>query len=113
MVDFENELFVLDRKAGMVTGKVTSDEAASMLFSDPRFPMMLVGSQPNRKARRGPLLIRCYDAAGKKLRFSGRFPIDYGIRSVDYRVSHPQAFDLTVNGASFRVQSAAAADLQD
>lgn len=113
MVDFENELFVLDRQAGMVTGKVTSDEAASMLFSDPRFPMMLVGSQPNRKARRGPLLIRCYDAAGKKLRFSGRFPIDYGIRSVDYRVSHPQAFDLTVNGASFRVQSAAAADLQD
>lgn len=104
-IEFADELFVLDRKTGTVTAKVAAGKGASLSFQDPRFPMMLVMSQPNRDARRGPLNVRCFGVTGKRLLFKGRFPFDSSVRSLGYSVNRLRSFDLMVNGASFRIEA--------
>lgn len=104
-IDFQDELFVIDRQTGTVTAKITSDDAASLSFQDPRFPMILVTAQPNRASRRGPLKLRCFGVNGKKLRFDGRLPFDSLVRSLDYSVNRVRSFDVAVNGASFRIEA--------
>ena len=110
---FANELFVLDRKTGVMSAKVTSEKPALLSFRDPRFPMMLVMSQPNKDTRRGPLIVRCFGLNGKSQHFEGRFPIDGSVRSLDYAVNKTRSFDLVINGSSFRLEATESAAKTD
>ncbi|MEP3479810.1 MAG: PQQ-binding-like beta-propeller repeat protein [Fuerstiella sp.] len=105
-VSFANELFVLDRKTGAISAKVTSEEPTALSFRDSRFPMMLVTSQPNQDERRGPLSVRCFGLDGKTQHFEGSFPFEGSVRSFDYTVNQMRSFDLMINGASFRIEAA-------
>lgn len=101
----DGKLFVLDRKSGELISTVKTEDDALMLFEDPDFPLMMIGSQPNHEANEGPLVIQSYDVSGKRKQFDGRFPLNYGIRSLDYRINQKGSFDLMLDGSSFRIQA--------
>lgn len=105
-LEFDKKLFVLDRKTGELVSTVKADGGSFLVFEDPRFPLMLIGSQLNRAPNSGPLVIRGYDASGRKKQFDGRFPLSYGLSQLYYQTNQLGSFDLTLDNSSFRIQAA-------
>ena len=105
MVEFEKELFVLDRKTGAVSAKIETEKSGVLHFQDSRFPMLFVATLPNQESGRGPLRVQCYSIDGKQCRFEGDFPFRSALKTLNYKITGLQAFDFVVNETSFRIEA--------